>query len=224
MAEVMEQNSSVQVLINRLRDDGVKAGQEQADRLLKDAKDKAAKILAEAKTEADKLLKQARAQIAEEQNHAHEALRVAVRNTELDLEAGVKRTFETYVKRLISQEMRDENFLRQLLLAIVGKAAEDIPPDQALEVLLPEKIFQPDAEMAQFTEAGRERLQLFVRRTTSEILRAGVTLKPASDLSGGIQVRLVDQQVKFDFSEKALTELILKHLLPRYRAIVEGAE
>ena len=224
MAEVMEQNSSVQVLINRLRDDGVKAGQEQADRLLKDAKDKAAKILAEAKTEADKLLKQARAQIAEEQNHAHEALRVAVRNTELDLEAGVKRTFETYVKRLISQEMRDENFLRQLLLAIVGKAAEEIPPDQALEVLLPEKIFQPDAEMAQFTDAGRERLQLFVRRTTSEILRAGVTLKPASDLSGGIQVRLVDQQVKFDFSEKALTELILKHLLPRYRAIVEGAE
>ena len=56
MAEVMEQSASVQVLINRLRDDGVKAGQEQADRLLKDAKDKAAQILAEAKAEADKLL------------------------------------------------------------------------------------------------------------------------------------------------------------------------
>ena len=56
------------------------------------------------------------------------------------------------------------------------------------------------------------------------MLRDGVDLKPSSELSGGIQVKLADEDVVFDFSEHALSDLILKHLLPRFRAIVAGVE
>jgi V/A-type H+-transporting ATPase subunit E len=51
-----------------------------------------------------------------------------------------------------------------------------------------------------------------------------VELKAASEFKGGIKVKLSGEDVVFDFSEDALSNLILKHLLPRYRAIVEGVE
>jgi V/A-type H+/Na+-transporting ATPase subunit E len=223
MAEVIKQSSGVQELIARLRDDGVKAGQQQADKLIREAQEKAAKIVADAKAEAERLLQQARAKIQADETNAKESLRIAARDTELELESGLKKEFESHVRRLVAKEVRDEKFLEQLLAALVCSTAAKIPQEQALEVLLPESVFQT-GDRDDVTEEGKERLKNFVRRATSDILREGVALLPASDLHGGIQVRLVGQDVVYDFSENALSELILKHLLPRYRAIVEGVE
>lgn len=224
MAETIQQKSSgVQELIARLHEDGVKAGQQQADQLIREAQEKAAKIVADAKAEAERLLQQAHARIQQDEMNANEALRIAARDTELELESGLKKEFESHVRRLVAKEVRDEQFLEQLLSAVVCSTAAKIPQDQAIEVLLPESVFQT-GEREGVTETSKERLKNFVRRATSDILREGVALFPASELHGGIQVRLKGQDVVYDFSENALSELILKHLLPRYRAIVEGVE
>ena len=74
------------------------------------------------------------------------------------------------------------------------------------------------------TEAGKDRLKRFVLRVTSEMLRDGVELKPTSDVNGGFRIQLVGENVEIDLSDKALSDLLLKHLLPRYRAIVSGVE
>jgi V/A-type H+/Na+-transporting ATPase subunit E len=208
MAEQQHAVSGVQKLIDRLRNDGVKAGQEHTRLLLKEAQEKADKILADAKAEAERLCKEAQEHNAAERVQTLEALRLAARNTEQDLENGLRRSFESHVKRLVSKEVQDENFLRQLLLAIVGLAPENIPADQAVEVLLPEG----------------EGMKNFVRSVTKDMLREGVDLKPSNELNGGIKVKLKDENVELDFSEHALSNLILKHLLPRYRAIMQGVE
>jgi V/A-type H+-transporting ATPase subunit E len=125
----------------------------------------------------------------------------------------------------VSKEVRDEEFLRQLLLAIVGSAAEKIPSDQAVEVLIPENVLQSTARgRTAVTDEGQARLRNFVHSGTKDMLREGVELQASSELSGGIKVKMVGEDVVFDFSEKALSNLILKHLLPRYRAIMEGVE
>ena len=212
MAEAIKTTAGVQELVHRLRDEGVQAGKQEAEQILKEARDNAAAILTEANAEADKILRQAHIKNEAEKVHAQESLKIAVRDTEIELQRGLEKAFMSHVKRLVSKEVRDEEFLRQLLLTIVGSAAENIPQDQAVDVLMPEQVFQSEA------------LKNFVRRGTSEMLREGVDLKPSSELSGGIQLKLADEDVLFDFSENALSDLILKHLLPRYRAIVAGVE
>lgn len=224
MAEAMKTTSGVQELISRLKDEGVQAGRQEAEQIIKKARDKAAKIVAEAREEADKLLKQAHSKNEAEKLNAQESLKVAVRDTEIELQAGLKKAFESHVKRLVSKEVRDEEFLRQLLFAIVCAGAEKIPQEQIMEVLLPENVLQTSEKGTAVTEEGKERLRNFVRCGTSDMLRESATLKPSSEISGGITVRLVNQDVVFDFSDNALSDLILKHLLPRYRAIVEGSE
>ncbi|PIE34926.1 hypothetical protein CSA56_06305 [candidate division KSB3 bacterium] len=224
MAEAIKTTSGVQELIGRLKDEGVQAGRQEAERLIDEARAKASKIVAEAREEAERLLQKAHIKNEAEKLNAHESLKVAVRDTEIELQTGLKKAFESHVKRLVSKEVQDEDFLRQLLFSIVSAGAEKIPEEQSMEVLLPDNMLKTNDQGTAVTEAGKERLRNFVRLGTSEMLREGVTLKASSEVSGGIILKLVDQDVVFDFSDNALSSLILKHLLPRYRAIVEGSE
>ena len=125
MAETTKAASGVQELINRLRDEGVKAGREKSDQVLREAQQEASRIEAQAKAEAEEMLNKARSEIEAEKVTALESLRVAIRDTELKMEAELKTTFAAHVKRLVSVELRDVKFLRQIILAIAGLAAGD---------------------------------------------------------------------------------------------------
>lgn len=225
MAEETKSTSSgVKDLIGRLKDEGVQAGRQEAEKIVREAQERASKIVADAKAEAETLVKQAHIKNEADKVNAQESLRVAVRDTEIELQAGLKKAFESHVKRLVSKEVEDKDFLRELLLAIVGSAAKKIPAEQAVEALIPENVLATSEKGTSVTDKGNERLKNFVRSGTGEMLRDGVELKAASGFKGGIQVKLAGEDVVFDFSEDALSDLILKHLLPRYRAIVEGIE
>ncbi len=225
MTDAAKVSSGVEGLINRLRDDGVKAGQEKADQVLREAREQAAQIVAQAKAEATEMLNKARSEIETEKAAAKESLRVAIRDTELKMEAELKANFSAGVKRLVSVEMRDKEFLRHVILAIAGLAAGDKAcGEQPVEVLLPKELFETDEQGTRLTEEGTARMRHLVLGITGEMLREGVELKPSEDMSGGIRIQLVGEDLEIDLSDKAISELLLEFLLPRYRAIVSGAE
>ena len=56
------------------------------------------------------------------------------------------------------------------------------------------------------------------------MLREGVELKPSDELQGGIRVQLLGEDMEIDLSDEALSDMLLKYLLPRYRAIVSGQD
>ena len=125
MSETTKVASGVQELINRLRDEGVKAGQEKSDQVLREAQEQASRIVAQAKAEAEEILSKARSEIETERTAANDSLRVAIRDTELKIEAELNADFAAHVKRLVSVELSDREFLRQIVLAIAGMAAGD---------------------------------------------------------------------------------------------------
>ena len=225
MAETTKVASGVQELISRLRDEGVKAGQEKSDQILQEAQEQAARIVATARAEAEELLSKARSEIEREKAAALESVRVAIRDTELKMEAEVKADFAAHVRRLVSVEMSDKKFLRQMILGIAGMAADEKAcEDRPIEVLLPKDLFATDEKRTRLTEKGQERVRRLVLGISGDMLRDGVDLKPSDDISGGIRIRLVGEDLEIDLSDKAISELLLQNLLPRYRAIVSGAE
>ena len=225
MAETTKAASGVQELINRLRDEGVKAGREKSDQVLREAQEEASRIVAQAKAEAEEMLSKARSEIETEKVTALESLRVAIRDTELKMEAELKTTFAAHVKRLVSVELRDVKFLRQIILAIAGLAAGDKAcGEQPVEVLLPKNLFQSDEKGTQLTEEGRDSMRHLVLGISGEMLQEGVELKPSASIGGGIRIQLVGEDLEIDLSDKAISELLLQTMLPRYRAIVSGTE
>ncbi len=59
---------------------------------------------------------------------------------------------------------------------------------------------------------------------SSEMLREGVEIIPDSDVPGGARVRVVGENLEIDLTDDAISALLLKHLLPRYRRILDGSE
>jgi V/A-type H+-transporting ATPase subunit E len=225
MAETTQAASGVQELISRLRDEGVKAGREKSDQILQEAREQAARIVAQAKAEAEELLNKARSEIEREKATALESVRVAIRDTELKMEAEVKADFAAHVRRLVSIEMGDKKFLRQVILGIAGMAAGDQAcEDKPIEVLLPKDLFEADEKRTRLTKKGQDRMRRLVLGISGDMLREGVDLKPSDDISGGIRIRLVGEDLEIDLSDQAISDLLLQNLLPRYRAIVSGAE
>lgn len=225
MAETTKVASGVQELISRLRDEGVKAGREKSDQILLEAQEQASRIVAQAKAEAEDILSRARSEIDTEKAAAIESLRVAIRDTELKMEAELKADFAAHVKRLVSVELSDKEFLQRVILGIAGmaaggKACEDKP----VEVLLPKDLFETDEKGTKLTKKGKEQMRHLVLGISGDMLREGVDLKPSGDISGGIRIRLVGEDLEIDLSDQAISDLLLQNLLPRYVAIVRGAE
>ena len=89
MAETTQTSSGVQELIDRIRDQGVQAAQEKADRLVRDARQQAHEIVSQAKGEAEAAHAKARTETEAYRQASLDALRLAARDTVLDLEARV---------------------------------------------------------------------------------------------------------------------------------------
>jgi V/A-type H+-transporting ATPase subunit E len=43
-----------------------------------------------------------------------------------------------------------------------------------------------------------------------------------ADVADGIQVRLVDKEIILDLNDQTIADLLLAHLQPRFRALLEG--
>ena len=209
--------SGVQELIHRIRDEGVRSAREEADRLLSEARAEAVRIVAEAKAEAAGLKKEAEEAIETERTAAIAALRVAARDTGLELRTAVFSAFEEHVRRLVTDVTTDGAVLRDLVMVLAGRAASEVIQGADAEILVPTQV--SDETSAEFEAFLRDAAAALSGR----VLREGIQLIPSEEVSGGARVRLVGEDVEIDLSDEALSEMMLGLLLPRYRAILVEA-
>jgi V/A-type H+-transporting ATPase subunit E len=220
MAEEIQTSSGVQDLIARIRDDGVRAGRQQAQQILADAQRQAARMLEEARSEVEQMRQKARAEIQNEETAALEALKLAARDTGLRLEAEVVSAFESCVKRLISPVTHDGSVIRALTLVLAGHAVEEYVKDEDIQILVSDILFREPEESPEL----KERVNRAVLGITGEMLREGVELIPSSEVEGGARVRLVGENLEIDLTDDAIHGVLMKHLLPRFRRIFEEGE
>lgn len=217
--ETTTTTSGVQDLIARIRDDGVKAGREEAGQLIEEATRKATEIIEAAQSEAAVMRDKARADIESDRAAALEALQLAARDTGLELEAAVINAFERQVSRLVSSATLQPDFLQALVLVLAGRSADEYIKDKRVQLLVSSAVFGEGNEPELADRARRQTLGL-----ASDMLREGVELVPSDDVQGGVRVRMVDDHLDIDLTSEAISRLLLKNLLPRFRALLSGAE
>ena len=110
------ESSGVQELIDRLHDEGIAKGREEADELLSSARQKAAEILEAAKKEAAEIVSQAQEESERTRVGGEEALRLASRDAILTMTEHLQEDFVRQVRVLVGHAMHDTEFLRRLIL------------------------------------------------------------------------------------------------------------
>ncbi|KIC47416.1 hypothetical protein RA28_07260 [Ruegeria sp. ANG-S4] len=212
----------VDALIDRLRNDGVAAGQAEAEKLRSEAKAEAARILADAKREADDYQKKARTESDNYREAGEEALNTAMRDAVLTMKAGLTDRFKKDVERLVTKEMADPDLLKQMILEVVGRATEGAKLDGKVQVILPTKIATQEDIKQNADDIQSGKLTKYVLGLTAKMLKENVELHASDDTQEGIRVRAEDQGVVLDLSDKAVASLLMEHLQPRFRAVLEG--
>lgn len=217
-------SSGVDALITRLRDEGVAAGREQADQLLADARQQAHALIEEAEADARERVEVARQQAAAELSAGQEALRTSMRDAVLEMKSTLNNQFAEDVRRLVSARLKEPELLRQLILEIAGKARAEARVDDGKDVvmLLPEHAIGLEELRENPKELKSGQLTELVRGLTGDLLREGVSFEGSDAIEAGVHVKVRDHDVLLDLSDQAVAALLLQHLQPRFRAILEG--
>jgi len=214
----------IDTLIARLRDDGIAAGRSTAEKLVADAQSKARAIVDKADADANAKIAAAQKESDSLRRAGEEALRTAARDTVLSLKDELSRRFADDVAKTVSNAMKDEELLRQMILAVVGRVREQSEVDKAkeVEVVLPRTAVGLDELRKKPEELREGSLVHFVAASAREMLREGLTFGRADDEESGIRLQLLDRGVSIDLTDRAVAEAILVHLQPRFRALLEG--
>ena len=133
--------------------------------------------------------------------------------------ARVMARFEEFVKRLVVSATRDKELVRSIVLVLAGHAAEEFIQDKEIEVRISSALLEGQTGPV-FKEEGK----LAILGLSSDMLREGLELVPDSEIEGGARVRLVQDKLEIDLSDRAIARMISQRLIPRFKAILEGAE
>jgi V/A-type H+-transporting ATPase subunit E len=212
-------NTGVQDLIDRIRDQGVRAAQEKADTIVREAEARAAELLAEARTEAARMREEATKDIEAEKTACLEAVRLSARDAVLQLKSQLSSSFEVFVKRLVTSATLDKNLIKDLVLVLAGHAVDDLIRNKDIQILVSQAILSGTS-----SEALREHGKNIILALSSDMLREGVELIPSDGIEGGARVRLVRDKLEIDLSDRAIARLLSERMLPRFRRILEGVE
>jgi V/A-type H+-transporting ATPase subunit E len=209
----------VQELIDLIRSEGVAKGRNEGEVLVASAREQAARILDDAQRDAEQIRSAARAEAQRLQKNTEDALRLASRDAVLALNEALRTDFFAKVRRLVSHTMQDRSFLERLILEVARRA---MPEDAGkMEVLLPNNVATYEELKKNPQELDQGSLSRFVLELSAEVLREGLTFTPADDDRPGLRVQLKDQDVEIELTDEAVGDLLMEHLAPRFRALME---
>jgi len=217
-------SSGIAALIQRLKQEGADEGRAEAQKFVADAEARARELLAQAEAKA-KQRTDAAAQEADRLKRAgEEALKVAMRDAVLEFKEDLSSRFAQQVEGAVAKLSTDEGVLKSMILAVASRARNEAGIDNAkqLEIILPRTVVGLDELRRNPRESHEGAFSQFALASVADMLRNGVTFTRSTEDAGGFRVVLKDTGVLVDLTDAAVAAVILRHLQPRFRALLEG--
>ncbi len=214
-----ESSNGVQELIDLIHEKGVAAGKEEGTRIVKEAEKRAEWILSQAKEEAAHIKLRAEKDAQFIRNAGKDSLDMAFRDIKLKLKDELSSQFAGQLKRLIQHEMQDPDTLKQIL---VQAAAKSRVPDEKMKILLPEQALGLEELRQNPASIEQGELMEVLSDVAKRLFQSGVEIKLSPEVSSGLVFSLREGEILIEVTDKALADLLLAHLQPRFRALLEG--
>lgn len=212
-------SSGIQELINRMHEKGVAAGKEEGLKIVNEAENRAEWIISQAKEEAAQIKRQAEKDAAFIRHAGKDSLEMAFRDIKLKLKDNLSAQFAAQLKRLIQHEMQDPDTLKKLLIQAASKSRV---PDEKMTVLLPAHALGVEELRQNPSSIEQGALMEILSDVAKKLFESGVTFTLSDKVAAGFVFVLRDGDILIEVTDKSLAELLLAHLQPRFRALLEG--
>lgn len=196
----------VQGLLEKIHNEGISKAQEEKQAVLAQAKREAESIIAAAREEADGILNEAQRSIASDRKKADDAIRQAARDIVISMKADLLKKLNAVTRECIAESMTAETM--EKIILEMAKNYNNASGGVSAEILLAQK----DQELAQSYLMGR----------LLEALKQKPEIRLTNDFNSGLQISFKGDEVFFDFSDEALTEVLCKFTGAKLAAVIKG--
>ncbi|WAR43082.1 hypothetical protein [Methylomonas rapida] len=217
-------SSGVDQLIERLREQAINTGQAKAESIVADAQKRATWLIDEAEQEAKRIVAKAQAEADALKNAGIDALNLAARDALLKLRDTLLGSFSQEVQRVVGDKMAQPAFIEQIILALAGRVRDKTGLDerQHIALVLPEDVIGVEELRKNPEELKQGVLSHLSASIAGDLLRQGVTFEVSEQIKAGLVIKLENNAMQIDFTDEAVATLLLHHLQPRFRALLQG--
>lgn len=199
--------NKLQELTDKLYNEGLAKGREEAETLLATARKEASDTVAAAKKEAEAILAKARKDADDLKAKAESDVRTA---SSQSLQATKKDIENLFVGKLtdnsVKSALSSEEFVKELIKAVAEKFSTQ--ETSSIEVVLPENL--------------KSALQPFVETELTETLNKGVEAKFSKKIAGGFTIGPKDGGWFISLTDETFRDLIGEYLRPVTKKLLFG--
>ena len=200
--------NKLQELTDKLYNEGLAKGKQEAGNLLEQARQQADEIIAQANAKAAQILDDARREAEDLKVRVEGDVKMASNQTMSALRQQIAQMIETKtVGGAIDATLADGKFMGKLLETIAG-AFNAGGAQASLDVILP--------------EAMKGSLDSFLKQNISSELAKGMSFSFSDDIDGGFRIAPKDGGYYLDFSDESFKALLGEYLRPATKKILFG--
>lgn len=189
----------LQHLIDRIQREAVDTGEQQAAKIVSQAREKAAALVRDAEAQAAAIVDKANLEAQQLTQRGQQALAQSARDLLITVGTGVEKIFSSLINESVDKAMTADA-LQSLLAKVVDVYLKDGVQARAIEVVL--------------APADRAALESFFKQRFSEALAAGLQVTVDARTGKGFKVRLRDKKIEHDFSREAIADAVGVYLRP----------
>lgn len=195
----------IRELIEKIQEQGVKAAQEEAAKIISQADAQAQKIISEAKAEAKKIIEQAALQAKKQ----HESTQASLSQAGRDLLISLRKEINSILDRLIKAGMHQALSVEELA-KIISSLIKNTQLSEKAEIII------------SLNEHDKDKLEKGFLKQLALETKKQVVLKTAQGIDSGFVISFDTGKSIFDFSNEALTEYLSGALRPELNKILKS--
>jgi len=196
----------LQELIEKVKNEGIRHGQEEARKIIEEAEKKAASLGKEARRQAEQIRQEAQKDAARLKQEAEDSIRIALRDLTLKFKNRIQELFDGVILKEVKEQMSPD-LLQRVITDLLGRWKED--GGEGIQL----KLSPPD----------HDQLAGYFQSRLSSRFKEGITVKPQADIDRGFVVSLRDGSVNYDFTAETISEIIADDMEPAIRELLKEA-
>lgn len=193
-------------LIEKIKNEGIKSAEEQAEQIIGAAEKRASEIILKAKEDAQKLTTLAENAAANSERAGKEALKQAGRDLILNVQARIIDLFKSIVIRETGSAL-SENVLAEIITTVIKNWTDK--GINELQVLIS-------------SEQGKK-LEDYLMAKLAADFKKGVEILPLPGNAAGFRISEKNGSAYYDFTDRGIAGLLIEYLNPRIAGYISEA-
>ena len=200
--------NKLQELTDKLYNEGLAKGKQEAEQLKANAKNEAAQIIAQAKEEAQQILAKAQSEAAELKAKSENDVKMASQQAFTAIKKQIEEVITAKSLAPVKEAVSQTEFLKEIIKAIVAAFNPENTDSVALDLILP---LDKKAE-----------LDSFAQETLNKICSAGVDIQFSKGVQGGFKIAPKGEGYMLSFTDKDFENIIAEYLRPKTKSLLFG--